>query len=95
MALSANQMSNPRAQANQFKISSQQYLSLLQLIFPEFHVENFHPREKMMSATQASEVIKNEDLKSMRFALTALRPFISEIEMIYSHLCLGNFPEGL
>ena len=49
----------------------------------------------MMSAAQASEVIKNENLESMRFALTALRPFIREMEMIYSYLCLGNFPEGL
>ena len=49
----------------------------------------------MMSAAQASEVIKNENLESMRFALTALRPFIREMEMIYSYLCLGDFPEGL
>ena len=73
---------------------AQQYLSLLQLIFPEFHVETFLPRPKMMSFSQTTEVLAQENLENMRFALKALRPFISHIEMIYSHLGLSNYPEG-
>ena len=72
----------------------QQYLALLQLIFPEFHIDDFSPRNKMMSPTQAFEVIANQNLKNMRFGLAAFKPFISQMEMIYSHLGLRNFPEG-
>ena len=74
---------------------AQQYLALLQLIFPEFHIDDFSPRNKMMSPTQAFEVIANQNLENMRFGLAALKPFISQMEMIYSHLGLNNFPEGL
>ena len=74
---------------------AQQYLALLQLIFPEYHIDDYSPRNKMMPPTQASEVVANQNLKNIRFGLVALKPFISQIEMIYSHLVLSNFPEGL
>ena len=74
---------------------AKQYLALLQLIFPEIHIDDFSPRDTMMSPTQAVEVLANHNLENMRFGLVALQPFISQIEMIYSHLALGNYPEGL
>ena len=74
---------------------AQQYLALLQLIFPEYHIDDYSPRNKMMPLTEASEVIANQNLENMRFGLVALKPFISQIEMIYSHLALSNFPEGM
>ena len=74
---------------------AKQYLALLQLIFPEIHIDDFSPRDTMMSPTQAAEVLANQNLENMRFGLVALQPFISQIEMIYSHLALGNYPEGL
>lgn len=95
--LNNGQISDKDQIANQImflETMAQQYIALLQLIFPEFNIESFSPRDKMMSPTQAAEVLANQNLENMRFGLGALKPFISQIEMIYSHLMLVNFPEG-
>ena len=48
-----------------------QYISLLQIVFPEF--EPLPSRDRMMPPTQVREVLANENLENMRFVKGLLK----------------------